>query len=57
MTEKRAREIEQLAANAYRDIVNAAEVKTNQEYDYFLAIIMQNIAVNLPRFLHDDFTK
>lgn len=57
MTEKRAREIEQLAADAYRNIVNAAEVKTNQEYDYFLAIVMQNIAVNLPRFLRDDFTK
>ncbi len=57
MTEKRAREIEQLAANAYRDIINAAEVKTNQEYDYFLVIIMQNIAVNLPQFLRDDFVK
>lgn len=57
MTEKRAHEIEQLAAKAYRDIVNAAKVKTNEEYDYFLAIIMQNIAVNLPRFLRDDFTK
>lgn len=57
MTEKRAREIEQLAAKAYTDIINAVEVKTNEEYDYFLAIIMQNIAVNLPRFLRDDFVK
>lgn len=55
MTEKRAREIEQLAANAYRDIVNAVDFKANEEYDYFLAIIMQNIAVNLPHFLRDDF--
>lgn len=55
MTEKRAREIEQLAANAYRDIVNAVDFKTNEEYDYFLAIVMQNIAVNLPHFLRDDF--
>lgn len=57
MTENRAREIEQLAAKAYTDIINAVEVKTNEEYDYFLAIIMQNIAVNLPQFLRDDFVK
>lgn len=57
MTEKRAREIEQLAAKAYTDIINTVDAKTNEEYDYFLAIIMQNIAVNLPRFLRDDFTK
>lgn len=57
MTEKRAREIEQLAANAYRDIVNAVEIETNEEYDYFLAIVMQKIAIELPHFLRDDFTK
>ena len=57
MTEKRAREIEQLAANAYKDMVDAAEVETNEEYDYFLAIVMQKIAVELPHFLRDDFTK
>ena len=57
MTEKRAREIEQLAAKAYRDIVNAAETKTNEEYDYFLVVNMQKIAIDLPQFLRDDFTK
>lgn len=59
MTLKRCKELENIAAKMYLNAVDAitqedADEMTNEEYDFLLARLLQEISADLTQFLADD---
>ena len=59
MTLKRSKELESIAAKMYLNAVDAitqedADKMTNEEYNFLLARLLQEISTDLARFLADD---
>lgn len=59
MTLKRRKELENIAAKMYLNAVDAitqedADEMTNEEYDFLLARLLQEISADLAQFLADD---
>lgn len=59
MTLKRSKELEHIAAKMYLNALNAiiqegADKMTNEEYNFILARLLQEISIDLTRFLADD---
>lgn len=55
MTEKRRREIAQIAAKAYMRVMEMEEIPEDaKEFDYFLSVLLQKISVDLAHYLGED---
>lgn len=58
MTVEKRRKIAQIAAKAYARMLEGDDIpESNEEYDYFLSVLLQKISLDLSNFLAEDFTK
>lgn len=58
MTVEKRRKIAQIAAKAYTRMLESDDIpESNEEYDYFLSVLLQKISLDLSNFLAEDFTK
>lgn len=58
MTAEKRRKIEQIAAKAYVRMLDGDDIpESNEEYDYFLSVLLKKISLDLVIFLGDDLTE
>lgn len=58
MTVEKRHKIAQIAAKVYVRMLEGDDIpESNEEYDYFLSVLLQKISLDLSNFLAEDFTK